>query len=127
MKKNVMEKWVKALRSGEYNQTKNYLCTDSGYCCLGVLTDIYIQETIEDAPLFAQNWEEANKDHTREETIYAFDHENEILPSSVQQWAGLRDHCGTYNSTDKCLTVLNDTGWTFEKIADVIEENWETL
>lgn len=127
MKKEVMEKWVKALRSGEYNQTTNYLCTDSGYCCLGVLTDIYIIETIEQAPLFAKNWEEAYKDDVREETIYIFDSENETLSKEVLEWAGMVDHCGTYSTTDKCLTVLNDTGMTFEKIADVIEQNYNNL
>jgi hypothetical protein len=127
MKKEVMEKWVKALRSGEYNQTKNFLCTDAGYCCLGVLTDLYIQETIEQAPLFAKNWEEAYKDNEDEQTVFVFDNENETLPQEVLNWAGMKDHCGTYNSRDKCLTVLNDTGMSFEKIADVIEQNCENL
>jgi hypothetical protein len=29
-------KWLKALRSGYYNQSTGYLCNDVGYCCLGV-------------------------------------------------------------------------------------------
>lgn len=29
--------WVKALRSGEYQQTTANLVTDDGFCCLGVL------------------------------------------------------------------------------------------
>lgn len=35
-----MEKWVKALRSGKYEQGKSYLKKDNKYCCLGVLYDV---------------------------------------------------------------------------------------
>lgn len=31
-----IRKWIKALRSGKYNQTTGSLQDDSGYCCLGV-------------------------------------------------------------------------------------------
>jgi hypothetical protein len=30
-------KWIEALRSGKYRQTRQYLMDDGGYCCLGVL------------------------------------------------------------------------------------------
>lgn len=47
MDKKVKKKWVKALRSGEYEQTQgqlhknedNYLAP-KGFCCLGVLCDL---------------------------------------------------------------------------------------
>jgi hypothetical protein len=50
MKKKIMEKWVKALRSGEYKQCQETLCSvdyntgEKSYCCLGVLTDLYLKE-----------------------------------------------------------------------------------
>ena len=49
MKKTIMNKWVKALRSGKYSQCKENLCTidtegNSSYCCLGVLTQLYLDE-----------------------------------------------------------------------------------
>lgn len=37
---SVKEKWLKALRSGKYKQSKGYLCDPYGYCCLGVLAKI---------------------------------------------------------------------------------------
>jgi hypothetical protein len=39
MPKELKEKWVTALRSGEYQQGQNYLHVESNnsYCCLGVL------------------------------------------------------------------------------------------
>lgn len=33
----VKTKWLKALRSGKYQQTVGTLCDNKGYCCLGVL------------------------------------------------------------------------------------------
>ena len=33
--------YLQALRSGEYPQTKSYLHTDEGFCCLGVMCDVY--------------------------------------------------------------------------------------
>lgn len=37
MPKDMKEKWVAALRSGEYRQAAGALTKDGGYCCLGVL------------------------------------------------------------------------------------------
>ncbi len=40
----LQEKWLKALESGKYKATKNYLCTriddGVGYCCLGVACEV---------------------------------------------------------------------------------------
>lgn len=42
MKRSVKQKWIDALRSGDYPQGKSYLLNEEGlYCCLGVLGDIY--------------------------------------------------------------------------------------
>ena len=49
MKKRVLTKWLKALRSGKYKQGRGALCqidkkgTES-FCCLGVLCDLYNKE-----------------------------------------------------------------------------------
>jgi hypothetical protein len=40
MDKILKEKWVAALRSGEYKQCKDQLKDGGGYCCLGVLCEI---------------------------------------------------------------------------------------
>lgn len=40
MDKEIMRKWIEALRSGEYAQCQNSLMDDKGYCCLGVLAAI---------------------------------------------------------------------------------------
>lgn len=42
MKKHMKRKWVEALESGEYSQTRNKLVNKKGdaFCCLGVLCNI---------------------------------------------------------------------------------------
>lgn len=41
MKPDLKEKWIAALRSGEYVQGRSgYLYRDKTYCCLGVLAEI---------------------------------------------------------------------------------------
>ena len=40
MNPELKEKWVKALRSGEYKQTFGRLRQDNSYCCLGVLCKV---------------------------------------------------------------------------------------
>jgi hypothetical protein len=40
MDQKVKEKWVKALKSGKYKQTKGQLKNRDSYCCLGVYCKI---------------------------------------------------------------------------------------
>lgn len=40
MQKDVRDRWVKALRSGDYEQGAGRLCNKNKYCCLGVLNDV---------------------------------------------------------------------------------------
>lgn len=40
-KKNA-QKWIDALRSGEYKQTQGALQNNAGYCCMGVACKIFI-------------------------------------------------------------------------------------
>lgn len=43
-KKQDIKKWVRALRSGKYKQTKKTLQNDYGMCCLGVLCKLTIPD-----------------------------------------------------------------------------------
>lgn len=135
MKKEVMEKWVAALRSGEYEQTDSTLrCqinpNDLSYsfCCLGVLTDICRKET-------GKSWEEL--------TIESDD----MLNNPVIEWAGIKtldkhtrkdreklciedEYLGVFltkKGKKRLLTELNDTGKSFNYIATVIEKNYERM
>lgn len=42
MNKRAISKWIKALRSGKYQQTHQKLQDSDGYCCLGVACEIFI-------------------------------------------------------------------------------------
>jgi hypothetical protein len=41
---DLKERWVAALRSGDYEQGKDTLKSDNKFCCLGVLLDIHDSE-----------------------------------------------------------------------------------
>jgi hypothetical protein len=45
-KEELKKEWIKALRSGEYEQTTSTICNDKEFCCLGVLESIYWGERI---------------------------------------------------------------------------------
>lgn len=125
MNRDVMELWVAALRSEEYTQTQNYLRDDDGMCCLGVLCDLYKSEDL------SAEWEQGDDCSVYAYTIDATDDwEEELPPFEVCKWAGLRTREGHVNPNDscsQCLSALNDSGYTFAQLADIIEKNWETL
>lgn len=126
MNPEVKKKWVNALRSGKYKQTNGMLHNsyDNSYCCLGVLCDIYAKERKKrafDYSEFILGTENTGMGSTG------------LLPKIVVNWAGLNQFAiyAEESSTDirsgkshnaKTLANLNDSGVSFEKIADIIEE-----
>ncbi len=116
MKKDIAEKWVAALRSGEYTQgyggLKQYRDGVARHCCLGVLCEVLgILEEPSSVP-----------EHVK------FDDNTAYISEKVKRLVGLSTHDGElsinpYNS----LVYMNDHGATFEEIATVIETNWEKL
>ena len=110
MNPQIKQKWVSALRSGEYQQTKGFLRTDDGFCCLGVLCDLYGKEN-------NVEWNLVNNGQN-----YEFQNYKSHLPSSVVEWSGVKDNNPFVNNQTDGLIGLNDKGSTFNKIADVIEE-----
>jgi hypothetical protein len=128
MKQEIKEKWVAALRSGEYKQTKGYLHNEEGFCCLGVLTDLCAKEK-------GIEWEDSDD----ADGTYAMDGCELQLPSGVVNWAGLPTDDPYVNTPEgmnsesgnySCLTQLNDgtngfSSLTFAQIADIIENTEE--
>ncbi len=128
MDQDIKKRWTDALRSGNYDQTKNWLADSEGYCCLGVLCEIAVQDGVV--------FREAGT-YTSAEDHY--DYSSEELPQAVQAWAGLEgvsfsenplsdvDYSGdtTHRPVDRKkahLSELNDDmGYDFNKIADVID------
>ena len=97
--KKFFKKWVKALRSGEFNQTIHALRDENGFCCLGVVCVVKGRQT---KKAFAR--------YTEDKT-------------------GLRKnvYAGTWllpNKEQIKLARLNDKGTPFKDIAKHIEDRY---
>jgi hypothetical protein len=142
-KKNI-RKWVDALRSGEYQQGKNYLLSPDGkqrYCCLGVACEISGVGSWQVSP---SDYVEMGHDPTFDaapnhytvpsedgEMYYGMHYANEVLIAPVSEWLGLGEEIPRVKIlTDgkeirKDLATLNDSrGWNFHQIADAIERTY---
>jgi len=111
MNPQIKQKWVYALRSGEYKQTQRRLRDEDGFCCLGVLCDLYGKEN-------QLEWESSRHNGN----VYMFQDMVASLPLSVVEWADLEDYNPHVNVGKSTLTGLNDAGSTFIEIANLIEE-----
>ena len=120
MKKEIAEKWVKALRSGEYKQTKNVLKDNDGFCCLGVLCDISKNDLSRDISSVDWAW-----DHSKQTNRFLLEYAH--IPHEVLEWSGMGNSTGRYDPIHPSLTALNDRGHSFNQIADIIEKIWKEL
>lgn len=123
MNPEVKQKWITALRSGEYQQTTHRLKveheSECAFCCLGVLCDLYLK----DYPA-GLNVEKVFGPNDGKE--YSYDKSLVALPDKVMSWAGLGSYMGASVTIDGHLSTLashNDRGVTFDQIAQAIEEN----
>jgi hypothetical protein len=122
--KEVITKWVAALRSGKYEQTKKFLHDWSGYCCLGVLCDLAVQAAVIPPPGFENGRYTYGKGKTQS---------NVVPPKEVDAWIGAESytvHLPNVADTDDgrtFLTTMNDgMGKSFSEIADAIEKEYLT-
>lgn len=110
MNEDIKQRWVAALRSGEYSQTREVLKDSCGYCCLGVLTDLWEKET----GLSSHNMSDEETD--------------EDLDDEVSEWAELYS-CNPFVKMESgkyaALSELNDgilnKLYSFAELADLIE------
>lgn len=139
MKPEVKEKWLAHLRSGEFIQATGNLKkvpADSvpdemsweeplpegvqcAYCCLGVLCEVAVQDSIIDAASQATGSEWGDTDPG--DKVYYYDYfryaNHEDLPAQeVYDYAGVNDAVGSW------LASQNDQGRTFGQIANWIEK-----
>jgi hypothetical protein len=132
VKKEIADKWVAALRSGDYDQTRSTLRSEdcSGYCCLGVLTDLYaIENNIKFEDVGGEQYGSGCG----------------LIAKPVHEWSGIANW-KTVSASDGSLASLNDGyasqfyknrdtsssvkirgAYTFKEIADHIEKNYESL
>ncbi len=97
-------KWLEALRSGKYKQGRDTLCDGTGYCCLGVLSDIQGRLT-----------KDKDNDYYYDgNNCVELGHDNPV--NFVNYYAAIQQLGTNYS-----LASLNDRGATFEEIANIIE------
>ncbi len=122
MNSQIKQQWIRALKSSHYQQTTKYLRTEQGFCCLGVLCDLYAKEHDD------VDWDVSNVD----DVDYEFLNAAQVLPEKVMKWAGLSiDQKDPYyvvadeetRERHIYLSTVNDNGSTFKEIAQLIEEH----
>ena len=124
MNPEVKVKWLEALRSGEYRQTKGELRSSGDrFCCLGVLSDLYRKE-VEGSWEFYRHGESrysmVNQSGSDAATV-------DLLPC-IRDWADLEGRNpvvhiakGECDFVPITLAELNDEGMSFNEIADIID------
>lgn len=129
-----IRKWVAALRSGEYSQTKKVLRDDHGFCCLGVACDVYAKE-------YGLEWESIKRPVHYESGAaptasgYHFNGVGDLLPDEVYEWLGLDGPNpevnrnvlggdGGFEYADQLTYLNDDAGADFDVIAAAIEKEF---
>ena len=92
--------WVKRLRSGEYKQARGVLHSSltDGHCCIGVLAEIADPEALRAVP-------DTYQDELHNHDLYA-----ELRLDVIKM-----------KLSPSLLIRMNDDGYSFDQIADVIE------
>lgn len=142
-----MRIFVDALRSGNYEQVKGvlhkvYQDGTSGFCCLGVCTEVAIANGVIDVNLEDEdiNWDDFSANSVDNgydmEYIYIADdgwkqHTSTLLPTPVVNWLGVEDdnpfvarsiEPSTGHISNITAAELNDEyNYSFEDIAAVFE------
>lgn len=143
MRKARKNELVAALRSGKYIQGRDRLTYKSSDpakpqeydCCLGVACKLYVAEH-PDFFVSIELMENAGEFIN----VTNYQYEKVLLPSMVRKYFGIVTGSGVIDLTlvyphlaslvgltEIELTALNDSGATFDQIADVIEYFWEWL
>jgi len=120
MNARIKKLWVAALRSGKWEKhTGSLRGSSNSRCCLGVLCEVYMEDTGKGAWLEGDFWGEPGGEA---------DH-GELIPSVVE-WAGVENPAGggvaIGSNRIHSLTIHNDgqniPQQPFPVIADAIEE-----
>lgn len=109
MKRNneFIKRWINWLRSKEFDQTEQALHSPDGFCCLGVACHKSKKMKI-------------SKIDRKDRYVYKYDNgdkNSEFLPRKFREWIGIT--C----AEEELLADMNDSGKSFDEIADWIEEH----
>ena len=153
MDSKIKKLWLDALRSGKYPQTQGYLRSSKrddrpeGFCCLGVLCDLFQKDTGKGRWQSKDSEEQYGRLFKLSSKDLGSSYDSQDLDCTLNRlitdWAGLkstdpgfhkvgmkseiRDCIKEMNTRDRpdqvrvTLAILNDDGSTFEEIANLIE------
>jgi len=108
-------KWLNALRSGEYKQTSSCLRNSNNeFCCLGVAVDVMAPSTWLKT---IDQWGEYSYRKFGDTSTITDDEFNRFVPQYIQSIL-------PFGVSAETLIKLNDEGYTFAQIADIIESWW---
>jgi hypothetical protein len=123
MNKEIKTLWIDALRSGKYKQTIGTLKSSTGHCCLGVLCELYIENTGVGTWITKSNIYTVDPSSLTFKDTFNMREAITCLPTSVQRWAEVdKNPTVKFLGTNMLLSIINDQKNSFEKIADLIEE-----
>lgn len=112
--------WVEKLRNGGLSQSTGYLNDGEGFCCLGVLCEVAIEQGV---PV-------VKTEPNDEGPGVNYDGCAEYLPDRVCEWAGLDfdpevSHANDEGDvvSDKLSALNDDDRWSFAQIATAIEQD----
>jgi hypothetical protein len=103
-------KWVEALRSGEYKQTKGTLRDGDSFCCLGVLCDITQHG----------QWVKPSEAGVYRPGVYRYHLGGDVYSTMYFPWR-LKPEFGLTDDDLHPLMDMNDKGQSFAQIAAHIE------
>lgn len=118
MKAELKQKWIEALRSGQYRQGKGVLRDSADrFCCLGVLCDVVNKS----------GWGAAYDVDTsiagNDVEISAHPYNDGEDINAVSLPCSFRERIGLHVADTSALIAMNDSGQDFETIAKHIEAN----
>jgi hypothetical protein len=111
MKQDIKDKWVAALRSGDYKQDTTFLKLGDCFCVMGVLCDVVKED-------LGLDWEFNGS--------YSYiDRAESIIPKSIAEYVEFDGVVVLlqYNDVAHDITRLNDTvKLSFDELANLIED-----
>lgn len=134
LKPEIKAAWLTALRSGEYEQGRGALNRGGKFCCLGVLCDVMVNQ-------FDLNLDVAQEPECDdvccsevEKNVISYNENASFPPAEVAEavfmnresdsnW-GVKSMEAPNREMSYTLYALNDNGFSFAEIADVIEEQY---
>ena len=120
MNKKIKKKWVKALRSGEYVQGRQYLCVPKGeydeFCCLGVLCDLIARDKDSKSPSWRRK--RVFRYMADDLIVLAFGYKHDTPTEAFRRKVGLDK-----DEQDELIEMNDNQNRSFKEIADYIEVN----